>query len=86
VSVSPEISKLYQPGKVFVEQGFMSTSKDSSTWSGDLQFVIKSKTGRDIQKISSHPGEAEVLFKSGTRFKIAAREGNKITMEEIDGR
>jgi hypothetical protein len=86
VSVSTEISALYQPGKVFVEQGFMSTSKSSSTWAGDLQFVIHSKTGRDIEDISSHPDEKEVLFKSGTRFKITAREGNKITMEEIDGR
>ena len=77
---------LYQPGKVFVESGFMSTSKDTGVWAGEVRFTIKSKTGRDIQKISSNSHEEEVLFKSGTRFKIVSRIGNHIHMEEIDGR
>lgn len=85
-TLKPEAVALYQPGKIVEERGFTSSSKEQGTWSGDVQFVLKSKSGRDISHISRHPGEAEVLFKSGTRFKIVSNSGNKITMEEVDGR
>lgn len=80
----PESAKgLYQPGMVIEERAFTSTSKNSSTWHGDLRFEIHGKSGRDISKLSSHPDESEVLFKSGSRFKVTGREGNKIILKEI---
>lgn len=74
---------LYQPGKVVEERGFTSTSKNKGTWHGDVQYTVHGKTGRDIQSLSSHPGEAEVLFKSGTRFYVEKVEGKHITLREL---
>lgn len=73
---------LYEPGMIIEERGFMSTSKNQGTWSGDTQFIVHGKSGRDIQKLSSHPSEAEVLFKSGTRFEVVSKSGNTITLKE----
>ena len=73
---------LYEPGMIIEERGFMSTSKNQGTWSGSTQFIIHGKSGRDIQKLSSHPSEAEVLFKSGTRFEVVSKSGNTITLKE----
>ena len=75
--------KMYQPGKVVEERGFTSSSKNKGTWHGDVQYTIHGKTGRDIQKLSSHPGEAEVLFKSGTRFYVESVQGTHITLREL---
>jgi hypothetical protein len=85
-SLTAEQFALYQPGKIVEERGFTSTSKNPGTWTGSHRFVVTSKSGRDIQRISKHPDEAEVLFKSGTRFKITKKTGNEIHMEEVDGR
>lgn len=74
---------LYQPGKVVEERGFTSTSKNKGTWHGDVQYTIHGKSGRDIQSLSSHPGEAEVLFKSGTRFYVESKQGNHIVLREL---
>lgn len=80
---------LYKSGFIVEERGFTSTAKSSGVWNGNVHFIIESKTGRDISKISSHPGEQEVLFRSGTRFRITKAEktqgGRKIYMEEVDG-
>lgn len=77
-----EIS-LYKPGMIVEERGFMSSSKGTG-FSGDVRFEIHGKTGRDIQKLSSHPGEAEVLFRAGTRFRVKSKVGTTITLEEVD--
>lgn len=74
---------LYQPGKVVEERGFTSTSKNKGTWHGDVQYTIHGKSGRDIQSLSSHPGEAEVLFKSGARFYVESKQGNHIVLREL---
>lgn len=73
---------LYKPGMVVEERGFMSTSK-SKPWNG-TKFVVHGKTGRDISKLSTHPGEAEVLFRSGTRFKVVSNDGDTIELREMD--
>ncbi len=78
-----DLLALYQPGHIIEERGFTSTSKNQGPWSGDTNFTIHGKSGRDIQKLSSHPSEAEVLFKSGSRFEIISRNGNHIEMREV---
>lgn len=79
----------YQVGKIVEERGFTSTSKkqDWSWTSGaGTDFFITSKTGKDIESLSHHKSEQEVLFRSGTRFRITKREGKKVYMEEVGSR
>jgi len=79
----------YQVGKIVEERGFTSTStkKDWSWHVTGTDFIINSKTGKDIEKLSLHGStEKEVLFRSGTRFRITKREGKKVYMEEVGGR
>jgi hypothetical protein len=82
-SLDSQQSALYEVGYVVEERGFMSTSKNQGTWSGDHNFTVHGKNGKDIQKLSSHPSEAEVLFKSGSRFKVVSRSGNNIVLQEV---
>jgi hypothetical protein len=92
--VPADVLALYKPGMIIEERGFTSTSKSSSVWSGSSRYEIVSKTGRDISHLSTHPSENEVLFRSGTRFRVknvveksgTYHEGGKhkvIHMEEI---
>lgn len=71
----------YQPGIIIEERAFTSTGKGKK-FSGNVSFEIHGRTGRDVSKLSSHPHEKEVLFKSGTRFKVVSRSGNHIVMHE----
>jgi len=67
-----ELSK-YKKGMIIEERAFTSASKGSG-WSGNARYIIQSKSGRDITKFSTHPSENEVLFKSGTRFRVTGVE------------
>jgi hypothetical protein len=82
-SLSPEQFAAYKPGMITEERAFMSTSKKQATWSGNHTFEVNGKSGRDISKLSSHPGEAEVLFKSGSRFLVKEVKGTHIVLEEV---
>jgi phage-related protein (TIGR01555 family) len=82
-SLTPEQFKAYIPGHIIEERGFTSTSKNQGTWSGDYSYTVHGKNGRDIEKLSSHPGEAEVLFKSGSRFHVKSVKGTHIELEEV---
>jgi hypothetical protein len=81
--LTPEQFAAYVPGHVVEERGFTSTSKNQGTWSGAYNFTVHGKSGRDIQDLSSHPSEAEVLFKSGTRFHVVSVKGSHVTLEEV---
>jgi hypothetical protein len=64
-------------GTIYWDSAFMSTSCDKPyDESFKYQFVIKSKTGRDMRKYN--PDEREILFKRKTLFFIIKREGNTI--------
>lgn len=79
------VASKYVPGMVVPEIGFTSTSKKPGIWSGDYHYVIHSKTGKDIEKMSFHGNsEAEVLFKSGTYFVVKKIDGKKIHIEEVE--
>lgn len=79
----PAVMKQYCKGCVVEEKAFTSTTINSSYSKAPLQFVIHSKTGAYIAPLSSAPMEEEVLFKSGTRFKVLSKTKNVITMEEV---
>lgn len=59
----------YKGGTVVTERQFLSTSK-KRTGATDILFVITSRSGRDVEKISANPEEAEVLFGPGARFEV----------------
>jgi hypothetical protein len=89
----------FENKKEHVEFGFTSTSRDSQTagyfgvdLGGNVQIKIQSKTGRNLNDVSiSHASEQEILFKSGTKFKITQFKRKKgkgedtyeIEMEEL---
>lgn len=60
---------------------FLSSSEDVYDDTFPIQYVIQSKTGRNIQKFN--PGEREILFERDTIFRITKVDGNTIYMEEI---
>jgi hypothetical protein len=78
-----EVFAGYKKGMITEERAFMSTSKNQGTWSGSHTYEVHGKSGRDVSKLSHHPNEAEVLFKSGTRFLVKDIKGTHITLEEI---
>ncbi len=46
-----------------------------------IQYVIQSKTGRDLR--SYNPGEMEILFARGTKFRVTKVDGRTVYMEEV---
>ncbi|MGE0174677.1 MAG: ADP-ribosyltransferase domain-containing protein [Oligoflexales bacterium] len=73
--LSQEVIEKYQQafkaGDIIQERGFTSTTINQvSNFNGNADFIIESKTGVLIEKISSAPGEREVLFAAGSKFKI----------------
>lgn len=78
-----EIVAKYQPGMVVTERAFTSTANKPGVWSGEYHYEIESKSGREIQKLSSHPTEAEVLFDKNTDFLVVKKEGKLIYLKEL---
>jgi len=69
--------KMYVKGAVIEEHGFLSTST-STGFGGRIRFRIKSKTGVEVRQLSNFPGENEVLFMPGVKFRI-----DKVTVDEV---
>jgi hypothetical protein len=65
------IKAQYKVGGVIEEAAFTSSSYvKGANFSGDWQYTIVSKTGKQIDFLSQIGTEKEVLFRPGTRFKI----------------
>jgi len=69
----------FHDGAHITEPSFLSSSKvdakhPRSTFPGEVEMRIQSKTGRDVEKLASIGKEREVLFKAGTQFKITGIE------------
>jgi len=61
------------PGQIAHWKAFNSTSKNPNTWHGNTHFTIRNpQTGVDVQKISSHPGEAEVIMLADRMTNVIA--------------
>jgi hypothetical protein len=77
------VAESYKVGQVVFERGFTSTSKKEGVWAGEYRYVIEeSISGRDVQKISHHKSEYEVLFKANSEFIVTKREGKLIYLKE----
>ena len=70
----------YSVGEVVTEKGFVSSSRDEFERFDSARphrLLIHSKNGKVIEKISVLPLEYEVLFRSGTKFKVLKRTQEK---------
>lgn len=76
-----EFIRSYIPGEERVFPSYISCSTGLYDESFPIQYVIQSKTGRDIRTFNQ--GEQEVLFERDSRFWVTKVEGNTIYMEEI---
>ncbi len=76
-----EFIKGHIPGRPIQFREYLSTSEEVYDESFPIQYVIQSKSGRDIQKFN--PGEKEILFERNTWFIPTKIEGNIIYMEEM---
>lgn len=68
-SLPESIREAHGVGAVIEYDAFTSTSTNSG-FSGEDMFIIQSQTGKPIMGFSQHRSENEVLFKSGTKFKV----------------
>ena len=69
------LDELFPVGEIHHEKGFKSSSYDpDKSFSGNTKITIKSKNGvRVADTASVAPHEKEVLFKSGTKFRVLSR-------------
>jgi hypothetical protein len=77
---------LYQVGMIIEERGFTSTTAnvgEKTAFGTGTRYYIESKSGRSIKQFSQHKNENEVLFRSGTRFKVTEVKGNVVRMTEV---
>jgi phage-related protein (TIGR01555 family) len=79
-----DVAAKYKPGMIIAERAFTSSSKQSHIWHGEYRYEIEGKSGRDVQNISTHKSEAEVLFPMNTHFEVISVSGKTIKMKEID--
>lgn len=84
-------------GDVVTQKGFTSTARARNAHTfgyrypsmGQTRLKIESRTGKAIERTSSRGSEWEVLFKSGTKFKVTGKKFNRrtrtwdITMREL---
>lgn len=67
----------YSEDKVVMENQFTSTSNDEDhvlSREGNVMFIYKQKSGRDIKPLSFHPEESEILLPRKKYFKVISRQ------------
>lgn len=80
----PDVQKFiasYKPGTIKIFSEFLSSSIEVYDDSFPIQYVITSKTGRDIRNFNSQ--EKEILFERNSAFYITKVVDNVIYMEEM---
>ena len=92
--IGERFGEAHQPGNVVAYNGYLSASDSAGAeFSGNYRLIIKSKTGRNIKKLSAMgESEAEVLYGRGSHFIVdrvedTRRSGRKVTqiyMTEIE--
>lgn len=83
-TLSDDAAAHYVPGHVIFEHSFISATGDiARRFPGNTTFVIASINGRDVSMLSDTPEELEVLFFTGTRFKVLATEHDEAANERF---
>ena len=69
-SLPSDILSNIRMGQPASDSAFFSTSAETGkAFSGNVKYVVRGTSGRDISFLSGHP-EAEVLFPPGTQFQV----------------
>ena len=85
VDLKPQLIAKYKPGQQITEKAFSSTSfVRSDDFDGNVEFIINSRTGKNIRDISELDLEDEVLLRSNTAFKVLNVEPGKVTRIYLD--
>jgi hypothetical protein len=74
----------YEEGNIKTFPAFTSSSKERNlAFSGNVLFSAASYNGRDVELFSYYPEEKEVIFLSGTQFKIVfvERVGDRVAVD-----
>jgi len=77
-----ELEELFPVGGKFSDQAFLSTTSDLDgmpAFAGNTKIFISGKSGVGVRSVSELPGEAEVLFKPNTEFRVVSRTVNPTT-------
>ena len=69
---SERLGDFYHIGDIVTEKAYTSTSLHERN--GGIEYVVLSKTGKLIRKISEYKTEEEVLFKPNTQFRVVHKE------------
>ena len=78
-----EMQECFKSGTPYVEKCIMSTSTNilnADAFDGYSMFKIYGRTGSDCKMISSFSSENEVIFRSGSKFKILSITQQKTTL------
>lgn len=81
--LSAEVFKKYKVGYIVNESAFTSSGKGYK-FSGSHTYEIESTEGRDVQKLSGHPSENEVIFPAGSHFEVTSVTGTHIKMRQVE--
>ena len=84
--INANLTDRYKVGMIVEERSFTSTTTNSSASFGSstgTKYEIESVSGRAVKSFSQHPSENEVLFQTGTRFKVIGVTGNTVRMAEV---
>lgn len=71
----------HTPGRKIVFSAYTSSGTKVYDENFPIQYVLQSKSGRDIRSVN--PKEYEILFPRNTSFRVVRVEGNTIFMEEV---
>lgn len=83
------VNSVFREGELFSDKAFMSTSSDPrSSFIGDVQLTVQSKSGVHVSDASAFPYESEVLFRPGSVFIVKSKFKNadgswEIELEEV---
>jgi hypothetical protein len=81
-TLSDDAAVHYIPGSIVFEHSFISATADPARrYPGNTTFVIASINGRDVSMLSDTPEEREVVFFTGTWFKVLATESDVAASE-----
>lgn len=75
----PEIPPPMEPGAVYKDHGYSSTSKDPGVWSGNVVMQVRVPKGAKVMDLnhttgSQHSSEQEVLLNRGSQYRIVSDE------------
>lgn len=75
----PEIPPPMEPGVVYQDHGYSSTSKDPGVWSGSVVMQVRIPPGARVLDLnhttgSQHANEKEILLNRGSKYRVVSDE------------